>query len=205
MFKMRQTTYGQKGSNIFERFGIYLSAQMIQKHMPKSKKPYVLDVGCGYNAKFLNILLPQISKGVGIDFKVADACKLVPQLTFLEAPAEEALQKLTSESFEVVIMNNTLEHFWEPLEILKEAYRVLQPDGLLMVNVPNWRGKVTLEFVAFQLNKDPSDEMDDHKMYYDIPDLWPLLVKVGFLPSQIKMTYHKFGLSLFAIACKKAS
>jgi hypothetical protein len=44
--------------------------------------------------------------------------------------------------------------------------------------------------------------MDEHKMYYDKRDLWPLLVKAGFLPSKISMRYHKFGLNLFAVAKK---
>jgi hypothetical protein len=43
-------------------------------------------------------------------------------------------------------------------------------------------------------------EMDDHKMYYDKRDLWPLLVRAGFKPSQIKLHYRKFGLNLFAVA-----
>ncbi|GEM_PF-381154 len=40
--------------------------------------------------------------------------------------------------------------------------------------------------------------MDDHKMYYNKRDLWPILVKSGFLPSNIKMKYHKFRMNLFA-------
>ena len=41
--------------------------------------------------------------------------------------------------------------------------------------------------------------MEDHKMYFDKRDLWPLLVKAGFLPSRIKaLRYHKFGLNLFS-------
>jgi hypothetical protein len=44
--------------------------------------------------------------------------------------------------------------------------------------------------------------MDDHKMYYNKRDLWPILVKSGFLPSKIKMHYHKFYLNLFSIAKK---
>jgi hypothetical protein len=42
--------------------------------------------------------------------------------------------------------------------------------------------------------------MDDHKMYYNKRDLWPLLVRAGFKPSLIKLRYHKFGLNLFAVA-----
>ena len=46
--------------------------------------------------------------------------------------------------------------------------------------------------------------MDDHKMYYDKRDLWPLLVRAGFKPSAIRLSYHKFGLNLFAAAGKSA-
>ena len=34
-------------------------------------------------------------------------------------------------------------------------------------------------------------------MYYDKRDLWPMLVRAGFRPSQIRLRYHKFGLNLF--------
>ena len=45
-------------------------------------------------------------------------------------------------------------------------------------------------------------EIDDHKMYYDKRALWPILVRAGFKPSQIRLQYHKFGLNLFAAARK---
>ena len=45
-------------------------------------------------------------------------------------------------------------------------------------------------------------EMDDHKMYYGKRDLWPILARSGFKPSQIRLKYHKFGLNLFAAASK---
>ena len=48
-------------------------------------------------------------------------------------------------------------------------------------------------------------EMDDHKMYYDPPDLWPLLVRSGFRPKNIKLFKHKFGLDTFAICSKTAT
>jgi len=74
----------------------------------------------------------------------------------------------------------------------------------LLINVPTWRGKFFLEFSAFRLALSPKVEMDDHKMYYDKRDLWPLLVRVGFRPSRIALNYHKFGLNLFAAAVKSA-
>ncbi len=41
--------------------------------------------------------------------------------------------------------------------------------------------------------------MDDHKLYYDPRDLWPLLVRAGFKPPAIRCFRHKFGLNTFAV------
>jgi hypothetical protein len=41
--------------------------------------------------------------------------------------------------------------------------------------------------------------MDDHKAYYDVNDLWPLLVRAGFRPSRIRCFSRKFGLNTFAV------
>ena len=41
--------------------------------------------------------------------------------------------------------------------------------------------------------------MEDHKMYYDPRDLWPLLVRAGFRPSHIRVFRHKFRLNTFAV------
>jgi hypothetical protein len=47
--------------------------------------------------------------------------------------------------------------------------------------------------------------MDDHKMYYDPRDLWPLMVRAGFAPHAIRCFRHKFGLNTFAVATVSAS
>ena len=78
---------------------------------------------------------------------------------------------------------SVLEHLWEPGEALRELRRVTAPGGVVLVNVPTWRGKRALEFAAFRLGVSPAEEMDDHKRYYDPRDLWPLLVRGG-LPTE---------------------
>jgi hypothetical protein len=40
--------------------------------------------------------------------------------------------------------------------------------------------------------------MDDHEMYYDKQNLWPLLVYAGLKSRKISFRYIKFGLDLFA-------
>jgi hypothetical protein len=68
--------------------------------------------------------------------------------------------------------------------------------------VPSWRGKRFLELSAFRLGLSPAEEMDDHKMYYDPRDIWPMLVRAGFKPSRVKVFRHKFGLNTFASCVK---
>jgi hypothetical protein len=92
-----------------------------------------------------------------------------------------------------------LEHLWDPLRTLTEFRRVLAPSSTCLINVPSWRGKWFLETSAFRLGLSPRDEMDDHKMYYDPRDLWPLLVRAGFLPHNIDVFTHKLGLNTFAV------
>lgn len=100
-------------------------------------------------------------------------------------------------------MISVLEHLEGPQEILNHCYRLLRSGGSLIINVPTWRGKKYLEFSAFRLGQSPVCEMDDHKMYYDKRDLWPGLVRSGFKPRRIKLSYYKFGLNLFGV-CRKA-
>jgi SAM-dependent methyltransferase len=125
------------------------------------------------------------------------------RLQIIEADSiEDALVRLKEEKFDVVMLISVLEHLSAPGVILESAREMLKPSGVLIVNVPTWRGKAFLEFSAFRLGLSPKVEMDDHKMYYDKRDLWPLLVRAGFKPSQIRLRYHKFGLNLLAAASK---
>jgi predicted SAM-dependent methyltransferase len=94
---------------------------------------------------------------------------------------------------------SVLEHLWDPGRTVAEFHRVLRPGGTCAVNVPSWRGKVALEYSAFKLGLSPACEMDDHKMYYDPRDLWPLMVRAGFTPHAIRCFRHKFGLNTFAV------
>jgi len=112
----------------------------------------------------------------------------------------ETMEQVEDASLDVVLCMSVIEHLWEPDLTLAHFRRVLRPGGVCAVNVPSWRGKRALEYSAFKLGTSPADEMDDHKMYYDPRDLWPLMVKAGFVPHAIKCFRHKFGLNTFAVA-----
>jgi SAM-dependent methyltransferase len=196
----RQESYGEQGLTPVDRFGVWLSLRAIRRHVPLGGGVRALDLGCGYEASLLRALGDRLASGVGVDLNVSDAAKAAPRLSFVEAPIEQALPDMDADSADVVFAISVLEHLAEPEGALRECHRVLASDGVLVLNVPTWRGKRFLELSAFRLGLSPAVEMDDHKMYYDKRDLWPLLVRAGFRPSQIKLRYHKFGLNLFAVA-----
>ena len=193
-------SYGQRGLTWADRLGVWLSQRAIRRHLPKRTGLEILELGCGHRATQLTALEPMLKRGLGVDFHVSPELHGLPKFTFYEGAIEEIMPKLKDESVDAVMMISVLEHLGNPISALASAWRLLKPSGVLLINVPTWRGKTFLEFSAFRLGLSPRVEMDDHKMYYDKRDLWPLLVRAGFKPSLIKLRYHKFGLNLFAVA-----
>lgn len=198
----RQSSFGQGGLSMVDRFGVYLSKRAVMRHLPRGDSLAAPDLGCGYEAALLSSLSSRIQSGVGIDVKISEAIRQSPKLTFVESSIEDALPNLKTGAFDVIFLLSVLEHLNDPLSVLTECRRLMRPKAVLMINVPTWLGKQLLEFSAFQLGLRGALEIEDHKRYYDVRDLWPCLVKAGFKPGQIRLRYHKFGLNLFGV-CRK--
>jgi SAM-dependent methyltransferase len=195
-------SFGQHGLSLADRVGVWLSQRAIRRYLPNRNDLEVLELGCGYRAAQLIALEPKLKRGIGVDFQIAPELQMLERFTFHQGAIEEIIPKLERDSADVVMLISVLEHLVEPQFVLQSAWRLLKPSGLLLVNVPTWVGKRFLELSAFRLGFSPKVEIDDHKMYYGKRDLWPLLVRAGFKPSQIRLRYHKFGLNLFAAATK---
>jgi len=193
-------SFGQQELSFVDRFGIWLSGRAIARELPAQPDLEVLELGCGFRATQLLALAPRLKRGVGVDFQIAPELAALEKFSFYEGTIEETLSTLRSERFDAVLLISVLEHLRDPLSVIEAVRGLLKASGVLLINVPTWRGKGFLEFSAFRLGLSPKTEMDNHKMYYDKRDLWPLLVQAGFKPSLIKLRYHKFGLNLFAVA-----
>jgi SAM-dependent methyltransferase len=194
--------YGTHGLTLADRFGVRLSQRAIAKHLPPRADLDILELGCGFHAKNLLALQARMGSAVGIDFQVSEAAKRSDRIRFIEGPIEAATAQLARNSFDAILFISVLEHLWDPLAVLRGCHDWLRPGGVLLINVPTWAGKVALEYSAFRLGTSPRDELNDHKMYYDKRDLWPLLVRAGFLPENVRLRYHKFRLNLFAVVRK---
>jgi SAM-dependent methyltransferase len=184
-----------------DRFGVWLSVRALRRDVPSFAGKSVGDFGCGYQARFVRSVLDKIERAVLVDVALAPDLKADRRITAIEGVLPDAMRAVEAASLDVVLCVNVLEHLWKPLETLIQMRRVTAPGGICLVNVPSWRGKWFLEFSAYRLRLSPAEEIDDHKTYYDPEDLWPLLVKAGFLPHNISCRSHKFGLNTFA-ACR---
>lgn len=200
----RETSFGESGRvTAIDRYGVWLSKRRIEKVVGTLAGKSVADVGCGYNATFMRNVMDEVGSATLIDVSLAADLQAHPKVTAIEGFLPEAMAQIPDASLDAVLCMSVVEHLWEPDLTIAHMHRVLKPGGTCAINVPSWRGKRALEFSAFKLGLSPAEEMDDHKMYYDPRDLWPLMVRAGFAPHAIKCFKHKFGLNTFAVAARE--
>jgi SAM-dependent methyltransferase len=196
----RTTSFGQGGGpSLVDRFGVWLSRRQIKHTVGDLTGKDVADFGCGYDATTMRRYLDVVGSATLVDVSLADDLKSAPKVTAIEGELPGCLSVLPDRSLDIALCMSVVEHLWEPELSLTEFHRLLRPGGVLAVNVPSWLGKRALEYSAFKLGRSPAEEMNDHKMYYDPRDLWPLLVKAGFRPQNIRCFRHKFRLNTFAL------
>ena len=187
---------------IVDRLRTRLITRAIRRKLPHMRPFAMLDIGCGYFATQLMANYGNLSEGWGIDLSIAETCKAMPRLNFLEGPVEDSLPLLAAERFDAVLFISVLEHLWDPLSALQQCHRALKEGATLLINVPTWAARPVLEFSAFRLKTSTASSVDDHKTYYSRRELWPLLVRAGFRPSRIRLTYQYLGMTLFGVVRK---
>jgi ubiquinone/menaquinone biosynthesis C-methylase UbiE len=194
--------YGEGGMAAVDRLRTWLITLAIRRKMPREGSLRMLDIGCGHYAPHLIANQDRLIEGWGIDLTIDQSCEDRQGFHFLLGQVEECLPQTPDSHFDIVLLISVLEHLWDPTEALRECHRALRPGGRLLVNVPTWAAKPVLETSAFRFGTSTASSIDDHKMYYSKRELWPLLVRAGFRPSNLKLNYQFLGMTLFATARK---
>jgi len=122
---------------------------MIREHVPL-EGARVLDVGCGLGMYVRRLRqFTEQAHGVDVDpVKVAQASETLPNI--VQAPAEDL--PYADDRFDVVLLNEVIEHVDSDVGAIAEACRVTRPGGHVVVFAPNrlypfethgfyWRGK----------------------------------------------------------------
>lgn len=199
----RHRAWGERYDlKLADKFGIWLSSVQIHRRVGSFRGLRILDIGCGYQAAFVRSVLDQVEHATVVDLSLAEDLRAHPKIDAHTGLLPDALRAIDSESCDFVLCNNVLEHLWHPVDAVREARRILRAGGTAFFNVPTWRGKFYLEMLAFRLKITATDEIDDHKAYYDEQGLWRLVVEGGFKPKDVLVRRHKFDMNVFAF-CKK--
>jgi len=100
----------------------------------KAVKPTgrILDMGCG-RGDFLRVAKDNGYEVYGSDLSTAQGPH--DDIEIFQGFLKDA--NLPSESFDIIVTRNTLEHIFNPNEDLQEINRLLKPNGLLYVKVPH--------------------------------------------------------------------
>jgi SAM-dependent methyltransferase len=142
----------------------------------------ILDVGCGnamhsLKAARLGARVAGVDRDEGSLRVGQRSAPAGTPLRLCVADVEEGLP-FANRAFDRVVCLDLLEHVEKRDTVLTEIRRVLRPDGVLLLTVPNrgTRWKRTLEAAGLPSYSDP-----DHKIEYLLPELEDELARNGFV------------------------
>jgi 2-polyprenyl-3-methyl-5-hydroxy-6-metoxy-1,4-benzoquinol methylase len=118
---------------LFWRSDAYRSDNL---HLQGMKPGKLLEIGCG-NGDFLAAASKDGWHAHGIDFD-SSAIEAAQKIEGISARVGElAACNYSAQSFDAIVMNNVIEHLWNPKETLSECFRILRSPGRLVVVTPN--------------------------------------------------------------------
>lgn len=111
---------------------------------------YVLDYGCGDCSKCGPLVHSFGAHYVGVDVSLSALQTCIKRDRVLCGDENTSLPFI-SETFDVVLCIEVLEHLFRPDLALRQIHRVLKPDGILIVSAPNiaWIGNRLLMAAGF--------------------------------------------------------
>jgi 2-polyprenyl-3-methyl-5-hydroxy-6-metoxy-1,4-benzoquinol methylase len=153
----------------------------------------VLDWGAGRGLLTQRLLtLNRFESITAVDIQSRPS-SLDSSIQWIEADLNHPLN-LETHSFDVIVSAEVIEHLENPRAIVREWFRLLKPEGLLIFSTPNnesWRALLALlmrgHFVDFGDSSYPA-----HITALMRKDITRILIEAGFNPPQFGL-YHRFG------------
>ena len=193
-----------RGKGLLEPMLADLRAQRANKLIPTElRQGRILDIGCGSFPYFLahtafaekfaidQIPLPEhTANELKIESFTLDL-EIEPRLPFAD------------NYFESVTLLAVVEHLDPALmaKLFKEIYRVLKPEGLVILTTPAAWSDGLLKFMA-QVGLVSAEEIHEHASAYTLPLLGWYFGQAGFEMTKTKFGYFEFMLNMWATAKK---
>jgi 2-polyprenyl-3-methyl-5-hydroxy-6-metoxy-1,4-benzoquinol methylase len=145
----------------------------------------LLDFGCGGGA-FLAQMHSQNWQVTGLDISAAAVQRVRDELGLRAVVGSLPHPDLRPGSFDVITMWHSLEHVHAPLEVLRQAHRLLVPGGRLVVAVPNIDSLPFRWFGSAWYGLD----LPRHLTHFAPWTLQAMLERAGFRAGPIRMIRH---------------
>ena len=104
------------------------------------EESYILDIGCNSGGLARRIMSQKGCFIKGIDVVPNLVTRARGKGIYAQEGRAEDLP-FSDNEFDVVLMAETLEHLYDPAPAVKEALRVLKPDGLFIGSCPSWESE----------------------------------------------------------------
>jgi len=169
-----------------EPFLRWLRIRKVKKYIPHGAR--LLDLGCGFDGKFLKSMRNYISVRVGVDKKVE--CTSFDNLLFIKSSFDD-LASIEQRDFDCLTLLAVIEHLDNPEELITHISFFIKPEGILIVTTPTPHARPVLNFLSFKLGIVSREEIGDHKRYFGKRDFTVLLERCGF--EVIKCEYFQLG------------
>lgn len=158
----------------------------------KGKSGKLLDIGCGngFTAGFCSELGFEV---VGIDVSqdgIEIAKKAYPRVHFEVASINDDLADLIND-VDVVISSEVIEHLYTPIHLIKNAFSVLKPGGILIITTP-YHGYLKNLAISLFNKWDFHHTVSwdgGHIKFFSEKTLSKLIIEAGF----INLSFHNVG------------
>ena len=127
----------------------------------------VLDLGCGKGEILLDLISSKNIKAVGVEIDGLNINKCINSgVNVIEQNIDEGLDNFIDNSFDVVIMSQTIQVLKDPKKALKEITRIGNECIVTIPNFGHWRARLSLLLTGKMPITDPLPES-----WFDTPNI----------------------------------
>jgi 2-polyprenyl-3-methyl-5-hydroxy-6-metoxy-1,4-benzoquinol methylase len=178
-----QRRHDQRAARIFTRIKTMLST-------PEGRCLRLLDVGCSSGALMLS------ARRYGIDVEGVEpahrAALAAQAVGFKVFPGTLAEASIPSSSFQAVTLMEVIEHLSKPGEVLREIWRILEPNGILVIgtgNAASW----TVRLMGGRWNYFQISRHGGHVSFFTPHSLGLLAARCGFRIERLETRHVRFA------------
>ncbi len=172
--------------------------QEILYHLKPQKQQKILEIGSG-GGQILRWLNSEKLLYVPLDLALLNLQKIRQTYSqpFWPVTGDVFALPFKNNSFDFIILSEVLEHLDQPHQALKECYRILKPEGRLLISVPY--KEVIPYYICIHCNK-PTPK-NGHLHSFDLNKLTQWVQECGFTPLAhskfLNKVFNRLHLSLF--------